>query len=215
MLYDAELWKTSGHWDKYRENMFFTEVEERADGAQADELPRPLPALRAASAAPTATCRSATPSRGLLHRHEPSRRRCTACCASATSPRTTPTSSAPRSRSQDEVDRLPRLRLRRSTTLFGFDVAARALDPAREAHRRATRCGTTPRRRCAQALERRGPGVRGQRGRRRLLRPEDRPAHDRLARPLVAARHGAARLQDAGALRPRRTPAPTTPSTGR
>ena len=28
-LYDASLWRTSGHWDKYRENMFVTEVEER------------------------------------------------------------------------------------------------------------------------------------------------------------------------------------------
>ncbi len=26
-LYDAELWKTSGHWGKYRENMFVTETE--------------------------------------------------------------------------------------------------------------------------------------------------------------------------------------------
>jgi threonyl-tRNA synthetase len=28
-LYEASLWKTSGHWDKYRENMFVTEVEDR------------------------------------------------------------------------------------------------------------------------------------------------------------------------------------------
>ncbi len=26
-LYDSELWKTSGHWGKYRENMFLTETE--------------------------------------------------------------------------------------------------------------------------------------------------------------------------------------------
>ena len=48
-----------------------------------------------------------------------------------------------------------------------------------------------------------GPRLRGQPGRRRLLRPEDRPAHDRLARALLAAGHGPARLLDAGALRPR------------
>lgn len=29
-LFDAELWKVSGHWDAYRENMFLTEVEGRA-----------------------------------------------------------------------------------------------------------------------------------------------------------------------------------------
>ena len=45
-IYDAELWKTSGHWGKYRENMFHVDVEGRQMGAQADELPRPRPALR-------------------------------------------------------------------------------------------------------------------------------------------------------------------------
>jgi threonyl-tRNA synthetase len=29
-LYDSALWKTSGHWDKYRDNMFVTEYEDRA-----------------------------------------------------------------------------------------------------------------------------------------------------------------------------------------
>jgi threonyl-tRNA synthetase len=29
-LYDSSLWKTSGHWDKYRDNMFVTEYEDRA-----------------------------------------------------------------------------------------------------------------------------------------------------------------------------------------
>jgi len=28
-IYDSQLWKTSGHWDKYRENMFVTEYEDR------------------------------------------------------------------------------------------------------------------------------------------------------------------------------------------
>ncbi|HTI32860.1 MAG TPA: threonine--tRNA ligase [Miltoncostaea sp.] len=29
-MLDTELWKTSGHWDNYRENMYFTEVEEQS-----------------------------------------------------------------------------------------------------------------------------------------------------------------------------------------
>ncbi len=29
-LYDSQLWKTSGHWDKYRDNMFVTESEDRS-----------------------------------------------------------------------------------------------------------------------------------------------------------------------------------------
>ena len=28
-IYEAELWKTSGHWGKYRENMFLTQTEDR------------------------------------------------------------------------------------------------------------------------------------------------------------------------------------------
>ena len=48
-LYDAELWKTSGHWGKYREHMFVTESEGRPIGAQADELPGPRAPLRPAA----------------------------------------------------------------------------------------------------------------------------------------------------------------------
>ena len=40
-----------------------------------------------------------------------------------------------------------------------------------------------------------------ERGRGRVLRPEDRPAHDRLARPLVADGHDPARRPDAAAVR--------------
>jgi threonyl-tRNA synthetase len=70
-LYDAELWRTSGHWDKYRGNMFVTEVEQRAMGLKPMNCPghahlfaqgrhsyRELPV------------RYAEP--GLLHRNEPS-----------------------------------------------------------------------------------------------------------------------------------------------
>ena len=52
------------------------------------------------------------------------------------------------------------------------------------------------------ALERHGIRVHGRRGRGRVLRPEDRPAHDRRARALVADGDDPARLADAGAVRP-------------
>ena len=29
LIFDSELWRTSGHWDKYRENMFVTHAEDR------------------------------------------------------------------------------------------------------------------------------------------------------------------------------------------
>src|SRR5215218_5670167 len=38
-LYDAELWRVSGHWDKYRGNMFVTEAEERPMGLKPMNCP--------------------------------------------------------------------------------------------------------------------------------------------------------------------------------
>jgi len=71
LLFDAELWKISGHWDKYRENMFVTGDDERQFGLKPMNCPghcalyamdrhsyRDLPV------------RFAEP--GLLHRNEPS-----------------------------------------------------------------------------------------------------------------------------------------------
>ncbi len=70
-LYDSELWKISGHWGKYRENMFVTDTEEREFGLKPMNCPghahlfsmqkwsyRDLPV------------RYSEP--GLLHRNEPS-----------------------------------------------------------------------------------------------------------------------------------------------
>jgi threonyl-tRNA synthetase len=39
LLYDSELWKTSGHWGKYRENMFVTETEGREFGLKPMNCP--------------------------------------------------------------------------------------------------------------------------------------------------------------------------------
>ena len=71
IIYDVELWKRSGHWDKFRDHMYFTEVEGRQMGLKPMNCPahiqiynvarhsyRDLP-LRLAE-------------QGILHRHEPS-----------------------------------------------------------------------------------------------------------------------------------------------
>src|SRR4051795_12356966 len=71
ILYDVQLFKDSGHWHVYRENMYFTEVETRAMGLKPMNCPahvqiyknerrsyRDLP-IRYSEA-------------GLVHRHEPS-----------------------------------------------------------------------------------------------------------------------------------------------
>ena len=38
-LYDVELWKTSGHWEKFRDHMFFLETEERQYGLKPMNCP--------------------------------------------------------------------------------------------------------------------------------------------------------------------------------
>ncbi|HKN95304.1 MAG TPA: threonine--tRNA ligase [Thermoleophilaceae bacterium] len=71
ILYDVDLWKQSGHWDKFRDNMYFTDVEGKPMGLKPMNCPahvqiykeerrsyRDLP-IRYAE-------------QGLVHRHEPS-----------------------------------------------------------------------------------------------------------------------------------------------
>jgi threonyl-tRNA synthetase len=71
ILYDAELWKRSGHWDVYREHMYFTEVEGRTMGMK----PMNCPAHTQIYASERRSYRD-LPIRfseaGLVHRHEPS-----------------------------------------------------------------------------------------------------------------------------------------------
>jgi threonyl-tRNA synthetase len=70
-IYDAELWKTSGHWGKYRENMFTVEVEEREMGVKPMNCPGHCHLF-----ASTRHSYRDLPLRyfepGLLHRNEPS-----------------------------------------------------------------------------------------------------------------------------------------------
>jgi threonyl-tRNA synthetase len=71
LIYDAELWKTSGHWGKYRKNMFTVQVEEREMGVK----PMNCPGHAHLYAAQRHSYRD-LPVRysepGLLHRNEPS-----------------------------------------------------------------------------------------------------------------------------------------------
>jgi threonyl-tRNA synthetase len=71
ILYDVELWKQSGHWDKFRENMYFTEVEGRMMGLKPMNCPAHVQLFKAAPRS-----HRELPIRlaeqGLVHRHEPS-----------------------------------------------------------------------------------------------------------------------------------------------
>jgi threonyl-tRNA synthetase len=70
-LYDSALWKTSGHWDKYRDNMFVTESEDRQLALKPMNCPGhcQLYSLRRHSYRDLPV-RYSEP--GLLHRNEPS-----------------------------------------------------------------------------------------------------------------------------------------------
>ncbi len=70
-LYDTSLWKTSGHWDKYREHMFLTESEGRTMAVKPMNCPGhcQLYSMRPHSYRDLPV-RYSEP--GLLHRNEPS-----------------------------------------------------------------------------------------------------------------------------------------------
>jgi len=71
ILYDSELWKQSGHWDQYRDNMYFTEVEERPMGLKPMNCPAHVQIYKSERRSyRDLPIRYAE--QGLVHRHEPS-----------------------------------------------------------------------------------------------------------------------------------------------
>ena len=151
-LYDSPLFETSGHWGKYKENLFVSAYEEREFALKPMNCPghchlfglqrwsyRDLP------------YRCAEP--GLLHRREPSGTlhgllRVRHFCQDDAH------IFCREDQIQDEVAGCLEFALR-LYGLFGLEVQLRALDPPRRPHRRATSSGTRPRgcsrRRCAPA----------------------------------------------------------------
>jgi len=71
ILYDVDLWKASGHWDKYRDHMYFTSVEARDMGLKPMNCPAHVQLFNAARRSyrdlPIRYSEA-----GLVHRHEPS-----------------------------------------------------------------------------------------------------------------------------------------------
>ena len=91
--------------------------------------------------------------------------------------------------------------------------ALRALDAAGEQARRRLANGTSPRRRSPARSSGHGHRLPRERGRRRLLRAQDRPAHEGRPRALLADGDDPARRADAGAASGSITRARTTGST--
>jgi len=71
ILYDVDLFKRSGHWDTYRENMYFTDVEDRPMGLKPMNCPAHIQLFsnerRSYRDLPIRYSEQ-----GLVHRHEPS-----------------------------------------------------------------------------------------------------------------------------------------------
>src|ERR687894_31068 len=71
ILYDVELFRMSGHWDVYRDNMYFTEVEDRTFGLKPMNCPAHIQLYKDARHSyrdlPIRYSEA-----GLVHRHEPS-----------------------------------------------------------------------------------------------------------------------------------------------
>src|SRR3954470_9791422 len=71
ILLDVELWKKSGHWDQYRDNMYFTEVEGRTMGLKPMNCPAHIQIYKTERRSyrdlPIRYLEA-----GLVHRHEPS-----------------------------------------------------------------------------------------------------------------------------------------------
>ena len=196
-IYDAELWKTSGHWDKYRENMFTLDVEDREMALKPMNCPghchlfaqtrhsyRDLPV------------RYSEP--GLLHRNEPS-----GVLHGLLRVRHFAQDDAHIFCTEEQVQERGHGCLEHGFAIYAlFDFEVRLELSTRPEQRIGNdEMWDRAEEKLAARARRARPRVRAEPGRRRLLRAEDRHAHDRLARALLAARHGAARLLDAGALR--------------
>ena len=181
---------------------------------EADELPDALPDLqsraaqlpRAAAAAVRARARCTATSGPA---------RCTASCASAASRRTTATSSARRSSSPTSCARCSRS-CSRLLRAFGFDeFEAQLSTRARRSRSAPTRSGTRPPTRCAPRSSAEGLPYDGGRGRRRVLRAQDRRRRPRRHRPQVAAVDASRSTSTCPTASSSSTSAPTTPATAR
>ena len=196
-IFDAELWKTSGHWGKYREHMFTVKVEDREMALKPMNCPghahlfatdrhsyRDLPV------------RYSEP--GLLHRNEPS-----GVLHGLLRVRHFAQDDAHIFCTEEQVQAELEgcLEMAFATyALFELDVRLE-LSTRPEVRSGSDETWDRAEEQLTRVLQATGPGVRAQSWRRRVLRAEDRYAHDRLAWALMAAGDRATGLLDARALR--------------
>ena len=197
IIFNVDVWKKSGHWEAYRENMYFTEVENGEFGLKPMNCPGHIfifdDALRSYRDLPMRLSEQ-----GLVHRHEPS-----GTLHGLTRVRHITQDDAHIFCSHDQIEDevIGCLELAGAIyDTFGLDMRSGALHPSGQADRLRRPVGRRRGRVAAGAGTGRG-GIRPERGRRRVLRPQDRSAHVRLDRTFVADGHHPARLPDARAIR--------------
>ena len=197
LMYDTELWQISGHWEKYRDNMFLIPQEEKTFGLKPMNCPGHMllfgSQIRSYRELPVRFAEAST-----LHRDEPG-----GTLHGLLRVRHVTQDDAhifcSREQIEDEIfgclDYVAFL-----YDLFGMDARFEL------STRPENKLGTDEEwdfteEALKTALERKHARIRAERGRRRVLRAEDRPPHDGRAGPVVADGHDPARLADAPALR--------------
>jgi threonyl-tRNA synthetase len=71
IIYSVEVWRRSGHWDKYRDNMFFTHKDERSLGVKPMNCPGHIEVYQAAKRS-YRDLPMRLAEQGIVHRDEPS-----------------------------------------------------------------------------------------------------------------------------------------------
>ena len=195
-----QLLETSGHLAHYKENLFGgMELEGQRYLVKPMNCPFHIAIYRSQMRSyrdlPLRYSRARAPSTATS-----ARACCTACCACAASPRTTRTCSCARIRSRTRCAAASSSRSTSSTC-----SASRTSSSSSPRAPRASWASRAAWDRAEAAIRRRARGdrhaVRGRRGRRRVLRPQDRPQDPRRHRPRVAVRDLPARLPAARAVR--------------
>ena len=194
LVFNKALWETSGHWQHYRQNMFLVEAEGEQMGMKAMNCPGHMLVfaneVRSYRDLPI-RLHEQTP----LHRNEAS-----GVLSGLTRVRQFSQDDAHCFVTEEQIASEVEALLKLVQRVYGdFDLTYEAKLSTRPPEFLGE-IATWDRAEAAlkQALDAAGAAVHDQRGRRRVLRPEDRLRHHRRDRPQVAVRDDSARLPDAG-----------------
>ena len=197
LVFNQNLWETSGHWQHYRENMMLIESEGVAMSLKPMNCPGHF-LLYASQARSYRDLPLRFHEQTPLHRNEAS-----GVLSGLVRVRQFSQDDAhcfvTEDQIADEIERLLRL-VQRVYADFGLEYTAK-LSTRPEEFLGEIATWDHAESQLKTALEARRAGVHDQRGRRRVLWPEDRLRHHRRHRPQMAVRHHSARLRAASALR--------------